>query len=133
MDGRRVLIARALDARPVIADALRARGAEVDDVVVYETVAERPSDEVIAQALEADVITFTSSSTVTNTLAVLDDAQRARLATGPRVVSIGPITSATVRDAGLEVAIEAPASDIPALIEAVIGLVDAEQARPPAG
>jgi len=133
MDGRRVLIARALDARPVIADALRARGAEVDDVVVYETVAERPSDEVIAQALEADVITFTSSSTVTNTLAVLDDAQRARLATGPRVVSIGPITSATARDAGLEVAIEAPASDIPALIEAVIGLVDAEQARPPAG
>ncbi len=119
MDGRRVLIARAADARPVIADALRARGAMVDDVVVYATLAERPTDEVIEQALAADVITFTSSSTVTNTLAVLDDAQRARLAAGPRVVSIGPITSATARDAGLEVSVEATTSDIPGLIRAV--------------
>ena len=123
MDGRRVLIARALDARPVIADALRARGAEVDDVVVYETVPESPSDEVIAQALDADVITFTASSTVTNTLAVLDDAQRARLAEGPRAVSIGPITSATAREAGLTVAAEAASSDIPGLIQAIIDLL----------
>lgn len=122
MDGRRVLIARALDARPVIADALRARGAEVDDVVVYETVPERPADEAIAQALEADIITFTASSTVTNTLAVLDDAQRSRLAAGPRVVSIGPITSATAREAGLTVAAEAVSSDIPGLIQAIIDL-----------
>ena len=122
MDGRRVLIARALDARPVIADALRARGAEVDDLVVYETVPERPADEAIAQALEADIITFTASSTVTNTLAVLDDAQRSRLAAGPRVVSIGPITSATAREAGLTVAAEAVSSDIPGLIQAIIDL-----------
>jgi len=122
MDGRRVLIARALDARPVIADALRARGAEVDDVVVYETVAERPSDEVIAQALDADVITFTSSSTVTNTLAVLDDAQRARLAAGPRVVTIGAVTSSTARDAGLTVTTEAESSTIPSLVRAVVAL-----------
>lgn len=122
MDGRRVLIARALDARPVIADALRARGAEVDDLVVYETVPERPADEAIAQALEADIITFTASSTVTNTLAVLDDAQRAHLTDGPRVVSIGPITSATAREAGLTVAAEAGSSDIPGLIQAIIDL-----------
>lgn len=120
MDGRRVLIARALDARPVIADALRARGAEVDDVVVYETVAERPAGEAIGAALAADVITFTSSSTVTNTLAVLDDAQRTRLAAGPRVASIGPITSATARAAGLAVAVEADAGDIPGLIRAIV-------------
>jgi uroporphyrinogen III methyltransferase/synthase len=119
VEGKRVLIARAKHARPVIADGLRARGAIVDDVAVYETVAVRPSDDAVDAALGADIITFTSSSTVTNTLAVLDDDQRARLIAGPRVVSIGPITSDTARAAGLEVAMEADRSDIPGLIEAV--------------
>ena len=122
MEGRRVLIARAQGARPVVADALRARGAVVDDVVVYETVAERPPAEVLEQALDADIITFTSSSTVTNTLAVLDDAQRARLASGPLVVTIGPVTSATARDAGLTVTTEAEPSTIPSLVRAVVNL-----------
>ena len=74
----------------------------------------------VQAALGADIITFTSSSTVTNTLDVLDDDQRARLAAGPLVASIGPITSRTARDAGLEVAVEADPSDIPGLIDAVI-------------
>ena len=120
VEGRRVLIARARHARPVIADGLRARGAIVDDVPLYETVAVRPPDGVVQAALDADIITFTSSSTVTNTLDVLDPGQRARLAAGPVVASIGPITSQTARDAGLEVAVEAGTSDIPGLIEAVI-------------
>ena len=120
VEGRRVLIARARHARPVIADGLRERGAIVDDVPLYETVAVRPPDAVVQAALGADIITFTSSSTVTNTLDVLDDDQRARLAAGPLVASIGPITSRTARDAGLEVAVEADPSDIPGLIDAVI-------------
>lgn len=122
VEGRRVLIARARDARPVVADGLRARGAQVDDVAVYETVAERPGDAVIDAALDADIITFTSSSTVTNTLDLLDDAQRARLAAGPLVASIGPVTSDTAREAGLTVAAEATDHDIPGLIAAVLGL-----------
>ena len=122
VEGRRVLIARAADARPVIADGLRARGATVSDVAVYETIAERPPDDVIEAALDADIITFTSSSTVTNTLALLDDAQRARLASGPRVVSIGPVTSDTVQRAGLVVAAEAARHDIPGLIDALVDL-----------
>jgi len=122
VEGRRVLIARARDARPVIADGLRARGAQVDDVAVYETLAERPPDEVIEQALDADIITFTSSSTVTNTLDLLDDAQRARLAAGPLVASIGPVTSDTAREAGLQVATEAGDHDIPGLMRAVLQL-----------
>jgi len=120
VEGRRVLIARARHARPVIADGLRARGAIVDDVPLYETLAVRPPDDVVQAALDADIITFTSSSTVTNTLDVLDPGQRARIASGPVVASIGPITSQTARDAGLEVAVEAGTSDIPGLIEAVI-------------
>ena len=122
VEGRRVLIARARDARPVVADGLRARGAQVDDVAVYETLAERPLDEVIEQALDADIITFTSSSTVTNTLDLLDDTQRARLAAGPLVASIGPVTSDTAREAGLQVATEAHEHDIPGLTRAVLQL-----------
>jgi len=123
VEGRRVLIARARDARPVVADGLRARGAQVDDVAVYETLAERPADDVIEQALGADIITFTSSSTVTNTLDLLDDAQRTRLASGPLVASIGPVTSDTAREAGLQVATEAHEHDIPGLMRAVLQLV----------
>lgn len=120
VEGRRVLIARARHARPIIADGLRTRGAIVDDVALYETMAVRPPDDVVDAALGADIISFTSSSTVTNTLGILDDAQRARLAAGPRVVSIGPITSATAREAGLEVTVEAGTSDIPGLIAAIL-------------
>lgn len=125
VEGRRVLIARARDARPVVADGLRDRGAQVDDVAVYETVAERPADDVIADALAADIITFTSSSTVTNTLALLGDAQRAQLVAGPLVASIGPVTSDTARAAGLEVATEADEHDIPGLMRAVLELAAA--------
>jgi len=128
VEGRRVLIARARHARPVIADGLRERGAIVDDLALYETVAVRPPDDVVQAALDADIITFTSSSTVTNTLDVLDDPQRARLADGPLVASIGPITSQTARDAGLRVAVEADTSDIPGLIEAVIRAAGADTA-----
>jgi uroporphyrinogen III methyltransferase/synthase len=91
-------------------------------VAVYETLAERPPDEVIEQALDADIITFTSSSTVTNTLDLLDDTQRARLAAGPLVASIGPVTSDTAREAGLQVATEAGDHDIPGLMRAVLEL-----------
>ncbi len=120
VQGRRVLIARARDARSTIADGLRARGALVDDVAVYETVADRPADDVVQAALAADVITFTSSSTVTNTLALLDEDQRALLASGPRVASIGPVTSDTVRAAGLTVWVEAAQSDISGLVQAIL-------------
>ncbi len=122
VQGRRVLIARARDARPTIADGLRARGALVDDVAVYETVADRPADDVVQAALAADVITFTSSSTVTNTLALLDDDQRALLASGPRVASIGPVTSDTVRAAGLTVWVEAAQADISGLVQAILAV-----------
>lgn len=120
MDGRRVLIARARGARALLPDGLRHRGAQVDDVAFYDTVADSPGDAALEAALGADIITFTSASTVTNTLALLDDAQRTRLAAGPRVASIGPITSQAARDAGLDVDIEAARHDIPGLVEAIL-------------
>jgi uroporphyrinogen III methyltransferase/synthase len=61
-------------------------------------------------------VTFTSSSTVTNLLAVVGDGFPA----GARIVSIGPVTSATAREAGLEVHVEAERHDPEGLVEALL-------------
>ena len=64
VDGRRVLVARAAEARDVLPDALRERGADVDVVALYETVAEPLADAQLAGLERATYVTFTSSSTV---------------------------------------------------------------------
>lgn len=118
--GARVLVARAAEARDVLPDALRERGAEVEVVALYETVREEPGESEIEAAQSADYVTFTSSSTVTNLTAALGD----RFPRAARIVSIGPITSETVREAGLEVDVEAGRHDIDGLLAAL--LADAE-------
>jgi uroporphyrinogen III methyltransferase/synthase len=116
VEGRRVLVARAAEARDVLPDALRARGGKVDVVALYETVREAPDDEAVAAAGDADYVTFTSSSTVTN----LTEPLGVRFPERARIVSIGPITSATVREAGLEVAVEADRHDVDGLLAALL-------------
>jgi uroporphyrinogen III methyltransferase / synthase len=114
--GARVLVARAAEARDVLPDALRERGAEVDVLALYETVREQPGAEKIEAAQSADYITFTSSSTVTNLAEALGD----RFPNAARIVSIGPITSETIRARGLEVDVEAERHDIDGLLEALL-------------
>jgi uroporphyrinogen III methyltransferase/synthase len=114
--GARVLVARAAEARDVLPDALRERGAEVDVVALYETVREQPEAEEIEAAQSADYLTFTSSSTVTNLAEALGD----RFPSGARIVSIGPITSETIRARGLEVDVEAERHDVDGLLEALL-------------
>lgn len=114
--GRPVLIVRAAEARDVLPDALRDRGAEVDVVALYETVREQPEPEAIEAAQGADYVTFTSSSTVRN----LTEALGERFPRDARIVSIGPITSEAARDAGLEVHIEAERHDVDGLVEALL-------------
>ena len=116
VEGKRVLVARAAEARDVLPDALRERGGNVDVVALYETVREPPDDAAVAAARDADYVTFTSSSTVTNLTEALGD----RFPSKARVVSIGPITSNTVREAGLEVAIEADRHDVDGLLTALL-------------
>jgi uroporphyrinogen III methyltransferase/synthase len=116
VEGRRVLVARAAEARDVLPDALRERGAEVDVVSLYETVREQPDAEAIAAAQGADYVTFTSSSTVANLTAALGD----RFPAGARVVSIGPVTSDSARAAGLTVDVEAERHDVEGLLEALL-------------
>ncbi|MGH2957800.1 MAG: uroporphyrinogen-III C-methyltransferase [Solirubrobacterales bacterium] len=116
VEGKPVLIARAAEARDLLPEALRERGAEVDVVALYETVAEHPDPDSIERAAEADYITFTSSSTVHNLVEAVPDG----LPSGARVVSIGPITSEAAREAGLEVHVEAARHDIDGLVEALL-------------
>ena len=123
---RRALVARAREAREVLPEALRARGAEVDVVALYETVAEALPPRTLRAAQRADYITFTSSSTVRffHQAAGEDLA----LSSTTRVVSIGPVTSETLREHGIEPHVEAERHDIDGLVEAL--LKDAAARRP---
>ncbi len=116
VEGRRVLVARAAEARDVLPDALRERGAEVDVVALYETVREAPDEAAVAAAQKADYVTFTSSSTVTNLAEALGD----RFPKRARIVSIGPITSDSARAAGLTVDVEADPHDVDGLLAALL-------------
>jgi uroporphyrinogen III methyltransferase / synthase len=111
---RRALIARAEEARDVLPDALRARGAEVDILPLYRTVAEPLDERARAAALGADYATFTSASSVR----FFHDA--AGTLAGPRIVSIGPATSAALRDLGFEPGVEAADHTPDGLIAALL-------------
>jgi uroporphyrinogen III methyltransferase/synthase len=109
----RVLIARAAEARDVLPEGLRERGWEVDVVEAYRTVPGRPSEAELAAVAEADVVTFTSSSTVRSFLAVCDVVP-------PVVACIGPITAETAREHGLHVDVEADVHTIGGLLDALV-------------
>jgi uroporphyrinogen III methyltransferase/synthase len=121
LEGARALVARAAGSRPELVDGLERLGARVDEVLLYEAVPEPADPAAVAEALGADYLTFTASSTVRAFARLLGDADMARLADGgPRVVSIGPVTSATAREEGLRVAAEAAEHTIPGLVAALL-------------
>ncbi len=120
---KRALIARAAGARDVLPEALRQRGAEVDVMALYETVPEPLDDTQLEQVERADYVTFTSSSTVRFFLSAAGD----RLGSRVRLISIGPVTSAALRERGLEPDVEASRHDIEGLIAALVR--DAEDLR----
>jgi uroporphyrinogen-III synthase len=120
--GTRVLLARAKVARDVIPDALTAVGAELTVVDAYQTALPDGSRELLVEALKTgiDAATFTSSSSVRNLAEVAREAGVDFPFAGVPAISIGPVTSATLREFGWEPAGEAGASDIPGLIAAVV-------------
>ena len=112
--GSRILLPRADLARPLLAMELQARGAEVTEVAAYRTIADGEGVERLQSHLaagEVDMITFTASSTVRNFV----DLAGTEIG-GARVASIGPITSATARELGLPVHLEAAEYTVPGLI-----------------
>ena len=113
--GGRILLARAEVARDVLPDGLRAAGWEVAVVDAYRTVAVTLDEAARAELAEADVVTFTSSSTVERFLEAFGAD-----AVPPVVACIGPITAATARDHGLTVDIEADVHTVPGLVDALL-------------
>lgn len=111
---RRVLVPRAVVARNVLPEGLRAAGWQVDVVEAYRTERAHPSTEALAEAAAADAITFTSASSVRNHL------EAAGAAAVPAVVAcIGPITAAAARRAGLGVDVVPEAHTMEALARAL--------------
>ena len=126
--GKRVLLARAKVARDVIPTELRKLGADVDVVEAYETVVPESSKKEIRAALNdanarPNIITFTSSSTVKNFVALAGHHSL----DGIQFASIGPVTSSTLRELGLRVDIEAEEYTIPGLVLAIVGACSRRQ------
>jgi uroporphyrinogen III methyltransferase / synthase len=110
----RVLLVRAAVARDVLPAGLRAKGWEVDVVEAYRTEPALLGDGQRAALADAEIVTFTSSSTVTNFLTAAGHD-----AVPPVVAAIGPVTAATARGLGLEVAVEADVHTIDGLVDAL--------------
>ena len=118
LSGARVLIARAAVARDTLPAELTRRGAHVDVVEAYRTL---PPDDLAQRATallarQPHWITFTSSSTARNLVSAIGPAALKNV----RTASIGPITSATLRELGVPVTIEATTFTVPGLIEAIL-------------
>ncbi len=143
VQGNRVLLVRARVARDVIPRDLRAAGARVDVVEAYETVVPASSRALLRRLMKnpataPTIVTFTSSSTVKNFVSLLAPARAAKddaqdeggqietaklLPRGMQFASIGPVTSATLRELGLPVHIEARDFTIPGLVRAIVTAV----------
>jgi uroporphyrinogen-III synthase len=109
----RILLPLAGDARPTLADGLRERGWQVTVITAYQTVARIPTEAELIRARECTAVAFTSSSSVSSWISVAG-----LFDTPPVVVSIGPQTSATARDAGLYVRAEADPHTLDGLVAA---------------
>ncbi len=114
--GQRILLPRADIARRALADGLRTKGAQVDEVPAYRTVRAEPSSAAF-KTLRAgvDVVTFTSSSTVRNFVSLTQGLDYG----DPLIACIGPVTAATAHELGLRVDVTAEEYTIDGLLEAL--------------
>ncbi len=122
IEGKRILLPRAKEARPVLPVELTKMGAVVDEITAYRTKEVRDNADLLLKRLEEgtiDLITFTSSSTVKNFHAILPPEKLGTLMSGVTIASIGPITTETARKLGFDVHITAESFTIPGLCEAI--------------
>lgn len=126
--GQKALLPRGNLARSWLPEALRERGLEVAEMTVYQTVMPEENDEELLRLIEEGgihMITFTSSSTVDNLLAILKRMgleEPAAFLNKSRMVCIGPVTAKTAEAAGLRVAAVAKEATIESLIKELCGL-----------
>lgn len=118
--GKRILLPRSDIARPELVELLTQDGAMVTEVPIYHI--RRPdvsADTLEGIVSESEVVTFTSSSTVTNFVEILGDTF-SRIRQTVAAASIGPVTSESLRSAGIRIACEARTHTIPGLIDAIV-------------
>jgi uroporphyrinogen III methyltransferase/synthase len=127
IEGQRILLPRAEVAREILPIMLRDAGAYVEDVPVYRTVRARDTSGNLSRIFvdnSVDVVTFTSSSTVTNLLAALGEADGpvtgARLLDSTVNACIGPITAKTAREFGVQITVIAKEYTAKGLVGAII-------------
>lgn len=121
--GEKVLLPRADIARKILPKALVEMGAQVDDVTTYRTTLGATNASLLREMLEQKqlhILTFTSSSTVRNFVKLIGTENLPALLEGVIVASIGPITSATARELGVEVTVEAKEYTIAGLVQAIL-------------
>ena len=112
VEGRNILIPRALKAREILPETLRGAGAQVTVAPVYQNCPEDDPQVSLKTDFEEgriDMVTFTSSSTVRNFLRMMNTENQEeleRLLGGVDIAAIGPITAKTVTDKGLQVTVE---------------------------
>jgi len=122
MGGRRVLLPRAAEARPILPEELRRLGAEVDEITTYHTRRVTTGAAELVDDLEngrVDMVTFTSSSTVRHFHQMLPHGQHDALMADVRIASIGPITTETAASLGFKVDVTAEDYTIPGLCQAI--------------
>jgi len=126
--GTRILLPRALQAREILPETLRAWGARVDVVPVYRTVLGEGNLDTLAsmEVGEVDVITFTSPSTVDNFLRLVAATGARDVLDKVAIAAIGPVTSEAVRAHGQAVDIEAEPHTAAGLAEAIARWARAE-------
>jgi len=132
--GEKILLPRAKKAREVVPERLRQAGAEVVIAPVYQNVPTAENKEILkAQLLDkqVDLVTFTSSSTVTNfvqMLEVADKKELQELMEGVKIAAIGPITAKTVVENGLQVDIQPDTYTIPAMVASIVSYYTSRKA-----
>lgn len=121
VEGMKVLLPRAEQARAALSDLLSAKGADVEEIATYHTVTGAPDKEARQELESAAVITFTSSSTVRNFVKLVGGPKElSRIASGSVVACIGPITAATASELGMEPQIVAEDYTVDGLIAALL-------------
>jgi hydroxymethylbilane synthase len=121
--GQKILLPRADIARRVLPEALRAMGAEVDEVTAYQTVTAAGDAQELRKMLQEkrlQVLTFTSSSTVRNFVQMIGAANIPALTAGTVVACIGPVTADTAGELGLPVTVQAADYTVDGLVKAIL-------------
>jgi len=121
--GKKILLPRAAQARPILPVELSRMGAVVDEIIAYRTKAVYDNADFLLKQLKErkiDIITFTSSSTVKNFHALIPPKDLKSLMENVTIASIGPITADTARVLGFDVHITAESFTIPGLCEAIL-------------